>query len=196
MADQEHVDLHEFDALLREVMAVEPSAEFLPRVRARVAAERRRSASWPWIALAAGSVAAALVLLVLSAQTGPRIVVPPAPRLASAQPAKPPVPDLDSIAAPPVVPRSPALKSRRVPARRAAPPREEAPVVIVDERQRTALAALIRLVGRGQLTEENFARATPAPVTSIRDQMVPVGVAQLDVRPIVVAGVLSGEAER
>ena len=67
--------------------------------------------------------------------------------------------------------------------------REQRPAeVIVDQRQRTAFIAMMRLVNQGQLTEDSFKNTTPAPVE--------IGVEPVALSPIVVGGVLPPESDR
>ncbi len=58
----------EIDRALQAALAVEPSPEFVARVRRRVANEHEPAASvwrWPWLVVAAGAAAAAILLAVV-----------------------------------------------------------------------------------------------------------------------------------
>jgi len=203
MAHEEHVDLpHDLDALLRQAMSVEPGTDFLPRVRQRIAAAPRPAVSWwRFIFLAAPAAVAALVL-VLWATPGPAPrVIPPAPGAASGPPA-----DISDGAEPAAAVVQPAPKPRAVRSARArrsrasaavaVVPPEPAVVVVVDERQQTALATLMRLAGEGRLTDDAFAPRPPQSTDAIRQQVIPVSVAPVEVSPIVVGGVLRMGVER
>jgi hypothetical protein len=72
----------------------------------------------------------------------------------------------------------------------AAPPESGAAPVIVDARQRAALATMFRMVAQGRLTEEAFAQTMPQSTRPIREQVSPVGIAPVEVSPIAVGGVL------
>jgi len=203
MAHENHVDLpDDFDALLRQTMSAEPSAEFLPRVRDRIPAQPPRFFSWWRFAVVAGPAAAAALVLVLWTTPEPALVIiPPAPVAPSAPrvavtPLEPTVPVIASAPKPRAVPRWAPARSPRTPARVVVPQREAEVVVMVDERQRAALAMLMRLVGDGRLTDEAFAQTTPQSMGAIREQVFPVNVAPVVVSPIAVGGVLWVGAER
>jgi hypothetical protein len=194
MAQQNHIDLPgEFDALLKQALSAEPSAEFLPRVRRRVAGERPRTFSfWTTMSLAGAAVAAALlVALWPGARTEP-VVVRPAPEMASvSRPADPPVRPQVEVAPDP----RPPLRGA-APARAVRPARSAEPEVIVDRHQHAAIASVLRLVEEGRLTAESFVHTPPPSMQAIREQVTPVGVPVVQVSPIAVGGVMQMGTEK
>jgi hypothetical protein len=195
MADKERVDLPgDFDALLRRTLAVEPSPEFLARVRERVREERRLS--WwmaPWI-LTGGAAAATLAIaigftLLPGPTVSPQLPDAPAVRIASIER---PVPKL------PLIQRAAPSRPRVVTARsaRGAAELPTAPVVIVDQRQRAALGLFVRMAQQGSLNEENLAQVEPTSHQPIEEQVLPIVVEPVVVSPIPVGGVLHNEVER
>jgi hypothetical protein len=195
MADNEQVDLPaELDALLRRTLAVEPSPEFLPRVRERIA--DGRPSRWPtsWV-LAGGVAAAALALAIgLAWLPGSPIVTPappaaPAPVMAASERPVPPVPTIQRAASP---------RPRPVPPRPVRAVRESpvAPVVIVDQRQRAALGLFLRMAQQGTLPEETLAETSPTLHQPLDEQIVPIALEPVAVSPIPVGGVLHNEIER
>ena len=190
MAREERVKLpDDFEALLREEMAAVPSVGFLPRVRGRIVEESAASPVWPWRRLAFGGALAALGVAIWLANVGESVMVPPIPPPAIVHAADP---------VPPVV-LSPEVPLRReaVVRRSAVPQRiRQAPVVMVDARQRAAVGALIRLVQEGTLTGEAFEKTAPTSLQPIRERVLPVGVVPLAVSPIADGGVLQAETEK
>lgn len=181
-----------FDGLLRKAMSIEPSPEFLPRVRERLSAEFR-PLRWPlglWLGVTAAAAVCvvAVALSIPSDESSPPAAAPPIQRVG---------PSLVALAAPqdvdPVAPALPRSGGRRasVPPRRE--PAQEMAVVMVDQRQRAALNAVIRMVSDGQLTESAFARTIRPLMQPIRDGVTPIGVTPLEVSPIAVGGVLPSE---
>lgn len=66
MAGDKHIDVpDEFDALLREALSIEPSPDFLPRVRVRISAEPR-SGYWNWHLWLTGAAAAAVCVVAVA----------------------------------------------------------------------------------------------------------------------------------
>jgi hypothetical protein len=178
----------DFDEQLRRALAVEPSPEFLPRVRARISTQPQ-SAVWGWgLPLTATTIAAACVAgFVLSARLAPVAApaAPGAPARNHARAVEPrPVPEgaVLAIATRPAVP-----VARPV---RAAPGAADHPAVLIDERQRAAFVLLARLVRDGTLTDEAFARTRPQSLDAIEKQIVPVDVTPVTVSPLGVDGVL------
>jgi hypothetical protein len=190
MADTERVDLpEEFDALVRRTLAVEPSPEFLPRVRERIVDCRPSRWMAPW--MLAGGVAAAAVTLAIGLAWFPRAPVvsplpPPAPAMvASARPG-PTLPVIQPAASP----RAHAIRPRPVGAPQAS---TVVPVVIVDQRQRAALNKFVRMAQQGNL---NLAPVEPATNLAIEEQLMPIAVEPVAVSPIPVGGVLPLAIER
>jgi hypothetical protein len=184
----------DLDRLLRREMAIEPSPEFLARVRGRIQAGAAPArAKWTlFFPIGAGAATAALVMALNVAArdqvTAPRIPQPP--RLATVQP-------IGGIAALPLerdararrIPERPRVDERRPVVRIAVPD----PPVMIDERQRAALAALVRIIRDGKLTDQSFAQTTPMSLDAIGEQIAPVRVSPVTVSPIAVDGVLQKE---
>jgi hypothetical protein len=215
MAHERHVDLlDEFDALLRQTMSVEPSAEFLPRARERVGREPVTPQWGRWQVLALAASLSVIVMIAVRMPGGtPQVQAPPHPPVltnmqssnhrgtedtkASSLQRKNSVPSVlpwlkDVPAAGLLPPVRPIPASRMSPAR--ATSFEIVPaVVVIDKRQRAAVAMVMRLVGEGKLTDEAFAQTTPQSMGAIREQVLPVDVAPLEVSPIAVGGVLQKE---
>ena len=188
----------DFEQLLRCEMAIDPSAEFLPRVRERLNVESS-SARWHWrwlLSVGALATTATAIFAVSLLRTAP-IAAPPAPRV-----------EMGGAIA--LLPARPVLTHRVEPhqrqVRRAAdavaasatvasataePP---LPQVIVDQRQLAALSMLIRIIRDGKLTDESFAQTTPVNLEAIREQVTPVHVGPMTVSPIPVGGVLQSES--
>ena len=209
MADKHTVDpLAELESLLRVELSVEPSQQFLPRVRDRVRHERQPSPWWkPWL-IAPLAAAAAITLVVGGALWQPARTTAPAPEVhASAVTAPPVVSPTPEIRVPRPEPRVPSPEPRdpspepRAPSPEPRVPRTEdrtpaaALEVMVDARQRAALLSFIEMARRGQLSEEAFATTTPAPAV-IADQVKTIAVEDVAVSPIVAGGVLFFELER
>ena len=185
----------EFEQLLQREMAIEPSPEFLPRVRERISSNQKASRGrWRWI-FALGTAAAACIAIVMANGLGtapaPAPSAPGAPALAMAQPIQPVgMPSVMVADAPRAVVQALPVGETVAPR---TPPATGNPPVIVDERQRAALATLIRIIRDGQLTSDSFALTTPVSLEGIRDQVKPVQVGPLTVSPIPADGVLQGE---
>jgi hypothetical protein len=181
------------DAMLRREMAVEPSPEFLPRVRERIRDESPQTRwQWRWLLPAGALVAACVAVLAVNLPPAAPIAAPPAPSLATAKPIAP-------IALSPVDPvftleREPRNQHVRVAAASAAG-EPALPTVIVDQRQRLALATLVRIIRAGKLTDESFAQTTPVNLEAIREQVKPVQIGPVTVSPIAVDGVLPSEKQ-
>ena len=200
MAHEKHVDLPDgFDALLRQTMSVEPSGEFLPRVRARIAVAPTRIFCWWRVALVAGPASLASLAFVVWLTPGPASISgpslappPPRPHVGISKRSDPTPPRIEPAPGPPVASArsrgSAALNPRVTTGVDAA--RGPAAIVIVDERQRAALSALMRIAAEGKLTEEAFAHTTPQSTDGIRGLVRPVSVAPVEVSPIAVGGVL------
>jgi len=188
----------EFDTLLRQTLAVEPSAEFLPRVREHVAATPRRRFDLRWALVAGAGVAAVLMLTIWLAPSSEFDRPTSVPVVASApsSPSGGTSPSPAAVETPPrlhVAAQASGGETRRTRMRQETTPRSEAPAVIVDERQQTAIASVMRLVAEGKLTAESFADTTPPSVDGIREQVLPLIVAPVQVSPFTVGGVLQKE---
>lgn len=194
MAREQRVDLpDDFDALLQNEMAVVPSTAFLPRVRQRVAVEDMRAARGTWrVLVPAGALAAAFALAISFGGLTDRVSPPPPPDRPVLQ-TMAPVPPVNAAPAETPVMRVSGLR------RPAGAPRIRSanePPVIVDERQRAALSAVLRMVQQGRLTEATFAGTVPPSLQPIRNGVVPVGVNALAVSPIEAGGVVQVGTER
>jgi hypothetical protein len=172
-----------FERLLRREMAVEPSLEFLPRVRGRIAAEAQ-PVGWRWrLVLPLGAiVAACAVLMTAAARSGvDRPPAPDAPPLAGVGPIDGlDVPALELTAMRSSTPLRAAMP-RTIRASNAA---TDGVPVIVDQRQRAALALFIDVIRDGRVTDESFAGTKPVSLEAIRDQLTPVQVSPVTVGAI------------
>ena len=222
MADQQPVDpLAEIDSLLRTELAVEPTHEFLPRVRERIRTEPAPS-RWPSLWIIAPLAAAAVIVLAIAVSLRP--ATPSAPVVTASRPVplEPRVPTsaLRATAGKPSpesrapspesrVPspesRAPSPESRvsstgsrvpstgsRVPSTESRPPDA---VVLIDARQRAALLTFMRLANQGGLTDESF-KLTTQPPAVIEEQVKLIAVDPVAVSPIPPGGVLPSELER
>ena len=213
MAEHTPVNLpDEFDALLRESMAVEPTPQFAARVRQAIELEPPKTRwNWTWL-FAAGAAAAALVLAIvlpLSRSHGndllPAPAAGPAPTVEIARVPQQESPGAAVNSARPRVETSRPTSERLPPGGTGGPDRtamrhpvtgrdrrSEFPAVIVDPRQRAALNALARLGAQGTVSEEVLEKLAAAPAS------VPASIAvdPLVVSPIAVGGVLHYEIER
>ena len=198
MARHEPLDpLSEFDALLNQELSVTPSPEFLPRVRERVRLEPEPSRWRGFWLLAPLAAAATLVLatgagLLLRENVAPPNV-PAAPVVATAAGETLPKPDFGTLRRTSRVPstetRVPRTETRvPSPENRKPSPESRTPEVLVDQRQRAALVALLRMASDGRVTEDSFKSTTPPPLE--------IGVDPVAVSPIVVGGVLPFETDR
>ena len=193
MADNERLDLPaDVDVLLRRALAVEPSPEFLPRVREKVREEPRPS--WwmaPWILVpVAATVTVALGLAVFPGPpVSPQPPAAPVVRTAASERGVPPLAAIQPTASP-----RPRPVSRRP--LRAPQDSPVAPVVIVDQRQRAALGLFLRMAQQGRLPEETLAQTMPTPNQPIEEQILPIAVEPVAVSPIPAGGVLHNEIER
>lgn len=179
----------DLEQVLRRTMAVEPSPAFLPHVRERIANETRPW-RWSWHMVAGAGAAGAIVVALTLSGADDRTQWPPVPQAPVVRTAAP-APAVVETPAELRVERAPARRPVRVAVLEQRPPRtDDMPAVIVDERQRTALRALIEMVGRGQLTEEAFAQTVPPSLQPIEERVTEIAVAPLAVSPIAVDGVL------
>ena len=204
MADRQPVDhLAEIDTLLRAELSVEPSHEFLPRVRERIRTEPTPS-RWLSVWIIAPLAAAAVVVLAVAFSLQP--VTPPPPVDLSASrtvPSDPQVPNLEPRAPSPeprsTIPPSPRFarsgQPNREERRANSQPRTASSGVLIDPRQREALLSFVRLASQGALTGESFKLTTPPPAV-IEEQVKMIAVDPLAVSPIAPGGVLPSELER
>lgn len=185
--EEERVELAgEFDALLRSEMAVVPSTAFLPRVRARMADDEVVSPFRFWWMVVVPVAAVAVLILVPVAWLQVPVATPAAPDAPVIQVGAPVAP----LAGDPVAPAPVQVTTVR---HFAATPVPDAAVVIVDERRRAGLAALIGMTQEGRITKEAFAQPAAAPLQPITDTVVPIAAPPVQVSPIVEGGVLPSE---
>ena len=205
MADRHPVDpLAEIDSLLRTELAVEPSHEFLPRVRERIRTEPSPS-RWPalWIfaplAAATAVIVVAIGVFVLTREDGSSPA--PLPIASASSPTQAPgaaAPPRHEPLAPELAPPSAGPRPRSARETRRATSDQRTvndPEVIVDARQRAALLSFIEMARRGEVSAETFAKTIPPPAT-IADQVKTIAVEELAVSPLVAGGVLLFEVER
>jgi hypothetical protein len=184
-----------FDRLLRREMSIEPSPAFLPRVRERIEREPTRRL-WHWSPWMSGAAVAAALSALIAVGTMLNLHVaapstPDAPVLRAGDPIARPAAPPNVVQPLRAVPRDVVQPLRAVPER--AIPAVDAPVVVIDQRQRVALATLFRMVGDGRLTEEKLAATGRTSMQPIRDQVAPVGVKPVELSPIAVGGVQQTE---
>ena len=195
MAGDKHIDVpDEFDALLRKALSLEPSPGFLPRVRVRIS-EQPHGVYWNWRLWLTGAAAAAVcvVAVVVSTMSDGGSAPPPAPQAPALLIAQPIAAPAGSKIVDPPLPKPAETRSPRFRIALASQPPLDSPVVIVDQRQRTALTAVIRMVSEGRLTEYAFVHTTPPSMQPIRDRVMPIGVTPVEVSPIAVGGVWQSE---
>lgn len=208
MADNERVDLPaDFERLLQQELSIEPSPEFAARVRHRIA-EQRRTPWWRarWIPAIGtfatiASLTAALVVPAIARWTS--VPVPPAPpaiRVASVEQPRPNLPDSVAVAALTAA-HPPATTPRATPRQQTTRPREgtaatDLPLVIIDDRQRAAMATLFRMMEQGRVSNDSFAATVPVSLDPIVDQVGAITVAPVVVSAIQPGGVLPNNSER
>ena len=182
----------EIDRALQAALAVEPSPEFVARVRRRVANEHQPAAPgwrWPWLLSAAGAAAAAIaIIVVVSRPHETASVTPIAQALKPARPGQPlgvrPEP---LVAARPdpvegrVHPREPALVRR---ANGPAPqPIAPEPEVLIDPREAMALRQLITGTRDGSLDLSAALRAT-SPTAMELPELSDVVIVPITIEPL------------
>lgn len=180
----------DLDVLLRRTMAEEPSVEFLPRVRERIAGQQVRAwPSWRLVFGGAGMVTA-VVIAFLASGAGDAVTPspPPAPgpvyMMAGLQAQVSP-PSAISIE----IPR----RARAEPARGVNTPLGDMPPVIVDPRQRSAIGRMVSLAVKGRLAEDALLQASS--LQPIEARPGELAVRPVEVSPIAVGGVLQSGAE-
>jgi hypothetical protein len=183
MHDRETRPLNEaLDREIEEMLAVEPSAAFESRVRARVAERERAAASWHWwgAAMRQGVAVAAVVLLAVAGwrawDASERVDESPRSQVAGTElhPSAPvrPFVSQPSIPAPLT---TPASGSRRSDARRAtAVVSDSLPPVLVDPAEVVGMRALIADVRAGRFEMVVVSEEPPvdAPAPSTFDRAV------------------------
>jgi hypothetical protein len=169
------------DEEIREALDVEPSPEYLARVRTRIAAEPA-SSTWRWSwGLAAGCALAASVVLAT-------IVLRPHERRPAPEVTEPPHAIAESVSPPAVAPP----REGGPPSTRAAMPhtnfiaartRKPEPEVLIDQREMRTLRALIAGVRTGRIdltASQNSRPHAPAELEPVAD----IVIAPLTIEPI------------
>jgi hypothetical protein len=183
------------DREIASMLAVEPSPEFLARVRARVAEEPEPNTwRWSWVVATAGAVAVAIVTVIVwpSPESVPASdAAVPSPRVAEAVETIAPPPS--SIAPSPRRAQPPTASARRL---AAAPDRGidiDLPEVVIAENEVKTFASLV-----ASIRQSRFAAAVPEvpnPDTPLEIKELP-SVELLEIEPIVRVAALQPEGER
>jgi hypothetical protein len=187
------------DADLAHALRVEPSADFLPRVRARAAAQPTAPWWMPGWRMAIGVASLAVVVIVVALAVQPR-TSGPRPEPSQVARAVNPTPASPVPVNPRVVPRETTIPDaeqsagrraapvvvRRVAAPRVLTARTREPEVLVPPDQRLAIARLLDMLRKGTLDEKAF----PAPAQQVDPEqpVPPIVVEDLAVAPIVIRG--------
>ncbi len=191
MADTDVLDLpYEFDRLLRQELSVEPSPAFAVRVRERVA-EQHRTPWWRarWIPAIATAWTLASIAIAVTVPAIARWTSTPVPpggpvvRVVSVQ-----HPASDPVMSPQPQPSASPVSFTRRPASAEVRGRPEViPEVIVDGRQRAALATLFRMMEQGRVSGDSFGATVPVSLEPIADHM-----GNITVLPVVVSAMPPG----
>jgi hypothetical protein len=194
--------LNDLDRELRDLLAIEPSPEFAAGIRARVA-EQAIAGGWRpplWLAAAAVLVVSAgLGLVMLTPSRAPSVVAPDV-RLSVA-----PVPVAPVAAVvPPAAPAGPSAERRREgtmrtsqPPARAGAADSQAPVIIIDPRQREVVARLFDDLRRSMAGGREVKVDDTVAETEIAEiALAPIAVAPMVVEPIPVTVVDGGTVAR
>jgi hypothetical protein len=162
------------DDEIREALKVEPSPEFLARVRTRIASEPSPSAwRWSWtlagVAAIAAAIAIAVALLRPNAPAVPQSqsvsAAKPEPETAPRGSALPTEAGPDKSAAQRLETASHPVRTRPVGRDTAAAPTAAEPEILIDPRERRALLQLIALVRDGRIDLSAARRSgTLAPI--------------------------------
>lgn len=193
MSSGEGTPYESLDAELHAALNVEPSPEFVARVRTRIASEpepTRWRLAWvmvPAVAMGVLVVALAMVRSVPepSRSTQPMTQVPVTPTVAESAPL---VRESNDAAVPRITVRD---------ARRAAAP-VESPQVVVSPDERRALAYVAAIVTGGRVADLSVEQAdTAIDAVTLRDvEIVPLtGLAPLRIEPLQIARLETGERQ-
>jgi hypothetical protein len=181
------------DREIASMLAAEPSAEFVARVRARVAQEPE-PAGWraSWMFAAATAVAAAIVVLIAWPSREPMSINAPVP--------SPRVAEAVETVTPPSTPAAPQAVSRPARARAvavvAAGERAidiDLPEIVIAENEARTYAALVTSVRQSRF--DVAVPAAPNPDTPLEIKELPP-VEPLEIEPIVRVAALQAEGER
>ena len=188
------IDDAALDREIESMLAAEPSAEFLARVRARVADEPVPG-GWraPWILATAGALTVAIVALVAwpSSEVTPRSSAPAeAPRVAGAAPTVPaaPVPVVQTAQPPRSTTRPAATaleRDRRIDI--------DLPEVVLGDNEVKAYTALMATIRQSRF--EVAVPAAPDPDAPITIKALPP-IEPIEIEPIVRLAALQSEGER
>ena len=182
------------DREIESLVAVDPSPEFVARVRARVA-EEPEPGRWrvSWMFAAATAVAAAIVALIVwpSPEVTPASNGPvEAPRIAEAAPAIAPSP----LPAPRLVPeRVPAVRAVAAAIERDRAIDIEVPEVVLADNEVKTFASLVARIRQSRF--DVAIPAAPNPDTPLEVKELPP-VEPLEIEPIVRVAALQAEGER
>jgi hypothetical protein len=175
------------DEEIRGALDVDPSPEFLARVRTRLATEPAPSAwRWSWTIVAAGALAAAAIMAIVL--TPAREKATPATQTAEAGPKGPALRETEPARSPAVRKPGPSLLERRP---RPSGPGEaiasRQPEILLDAAETRALRALIAGVrdGRVDITAAQNSRA-PAPTDL--EPITDIVIAPLSIEPLAPQG--------
>jgi hypothetical protein len=198
--------LNDLDRELRDLLAIEPSPEFAVGIRARVA-EQAMAGGWRppvWLAAAAVLVLSAGLGLVMLTPGGKATVVAPAEHLPVGR-GEEPVP-LAPVAAlvPAATAAVPSAEPRRVgtmrssqPLARATAADAQAPVIVIDPRQREVVAGLFDDLRRSMASGRGVKVDEMPAETAIADmEPAPIAVEPMVVEAIPVTVVESGTVAR
>lgn len=182
-ADQRVVAMAE--AEIRRALSVEPSPEFPAKVRARIAAEPRRSFGWrPWLTLAAASIVVAVAALVMLELRPAKPQVAPltaaAPQPSPPQPRRAVAESLPPRVVPPALATRPSSVHRAAAAVRAGND-ETRNEVLIDPAQAAAISRLFAMTQRGVTLPEGGDKEMVVPGELL---VSPLVVEPLQVRSI------------
>ena len=148
------------DREIAQALAVDPSPEFVARVRQRVAAEPAPPTwRWTWVVMTSGALAAAAAVMLLIVQ-GDQPRQTRAPLLGARQTAS-------AAALPDVAPGFIRTASRLAPQHVQRERRHEAPEILVDAREARALQSLIAGAQAGTIDLEPVLRASKPAVMEL-----------------------------
>jgi len=186
------------EALEREIQAalgVDPSPEFLPRVRARIASERMQegglwAASWRWagVAVAVATVAVIAVWTLRDPLPAPREVRITPPSEVAAPSIQPARPEPSPAASPVEVPRAVSAPAVRMASSEPRPFAAVQPEVLISADEAAALTQLFAAIGNRQLE----ASALPDLQSALKP---PAQIEEIALDPITISPLAALEGE-
>ena len=186
------------DRELQTALAVDPSPEFLARVRTRIANEPAPSASWlSWKLAAAAAIAAIMVLAVVLSRPHEKVPMSPAAVAqggSRAEPARPtePAPRVSPGRGPNAPALQPAAVARAFPpAASAVGPTASEPEILLDPRESMALRRLITGTRDGSIDLSAALQAT-TPTAMELPEITNVVIAPLTIEPLAPAAGAEG----